>query len=478
MPNYAYIGRTGRALRQTPFGNFIAFPLEIMRTGHNIFQQSIDEITSGIPELVGLGYKRLFSFGATVGGVPYGLVEMFKAKNDVTDQEMDALRKFVPEWSQNSTLIPTGRDENGNLKYIDFSYANAYDTLIRPFNAIVNQLGEGDLNRESLMNSLGQGMIESSAEILKPYATESIFTEALIDSTFRRGYGRGGRRIWSEEDETMVKIGKGMMHVGKSLTPGSISQMKRLGQAATGTADKYGNLYNLSDELPGLWGGREIVADPARALTYMTTRFGSDLKKDNALFIAPLLRGGRITSEDIIDRYKYAESRKFNTMKEMFANIKAARTLGVPEYKIRNTVSRRGINKDTLNDLFQGVFTPARPNTFFINRVSEINRDLNNKEGVEVPNPYFKALPELNQLINGNRRISLDDGNVSFYRQINEEPQALTPIRPVELPPSNISAAGVQPKLNPPPLTDQRAAVQNRGSEIFNNSITFGTTRS
>ena len=95
-----------------------------------------------------------------------------------------------------------------------------------------------------------------------------------------------------------------------------------------------------------------------------------------------------------------------------------------------------------------------------------------------MPNPYFKALPELNQLINGNRRISLDDGNVSFYRQINEEPQALTPIRPVELPPSNISAAGVQPKLNPPPLTDQRAAVQNRGSEIFNNSITFGTTRS
>ena len=175
----------------------------------------------------------MFSFGATVGGVPYGLVEMFKAKNDVTDQEMDALRKFVPEWSQNSTLIPTGRDENGNLKYIDFSYANAYDTLIRPFNAIVNQIGEGDLNRESLMNSLGQGMIESSAELLKPYATESIFTEALIDSTFRRGYGRGGRRIWSEEDETMVKIGKGMLHVGKSLTPGSISQMKRLGQVAT-----------------------------------------------------------------------------------------------------------------------------------------------------------------------------------------------------------------------------------------------------
>ena len=41
----------------------------------------------------------------------------------------------------------------------------------------------------------------------------------------------------------------------------------------------------------------------------MTTRFGSDLKKDNTLFIAPLLRGGRVGSEDILDRYKYAECR-------------------------------------------------------------------------------------------------------------------------------------------------------------------------
>ena len=474
VPNYAYIGRTGRALRQTPFGNFIAFPLEIMRTGNNILQQSIDDITSGIPELVGLGYKRLFSFGATIGGVPYGLTEMFKAKNDVTDKEMQALRKFVPEWSENSTLLPTGRDEDGNLKYIDFSYMNAYDSLIRPFNAVLTQIGEGNLNKESLMKSLGEGMIESSSELLKPYATESIFTEALIDSTFRRGYGRSGRRIWSEEDETMVKIGKGMLHVGKSLTPGSISQMKRLGQAATGTTDKYGNLYNLSDELPGLWGGREITADPAKALTYMTTRFGSDLKKDNNLFIGPLLKGGRVDAEDIINKYKYSESRKFNTMKEMYANIEAARDLGVPEYKIRKTITRRGIPKDVLNNLFQGVFTPDRPNKFFVTKMSQINRDLNQKEGVNLPNPYFKALPEVNELINGNRRISLSNGNLSFYRERDNQQQSLTPIEPLKLPPSNASAAKMTPKLSPVNINNQ-ATTAIRGQQLFNDrdEITF-----
>ena len=54
------------------------------------------------------------------------------------------MRRFVPDWSKNSTLLPMGRDEEGNLKYVDFSYSNAYDTLIRPFNAIVGALGRGE----------------------------------------------------------------------------------------------------------------------------------------------------------------------------------------------------------------------------------------------------------------------------------------------------------------------------------------------
>ena len=48
MPNYGYVGRTAKALRQSPFGNFIAFPLEILRTGNNILTGSIDDITAGI----------------------------------------------------------------------------------------------------------------------------------------------------------------------------------------------------------------------------------------------------------------------------------------------------------------------------------------------------------------------------------------------------------------------------------------------
>ena len=92
VPNYNYVGRTARALRQTPYGNFIAFPLEIMRTGNNIMTQAIEEIASGVPGLATLGYRRLLSFGATVGGLPIALTEIFKAQHGVTDEELEALR--------------------------------------------------------------------------------------------------------------------------------------------------------------------------------------------------------------------------------------------------------------------------------------------------------------------------------------------------------------------------------------------------
>ena len=53
---------------------------------------------------------------------------------------------------------------------------------------------------------MGDGM----TELMDPFASESIFIEGLIDSTIRRGIGKDGRRVWSQADDPMVKIGKGV----------------------------------------------------------------------------------------------------------------------------------------------------------------------------------------------------------------------------------------------------------------------------
>jgi hypothetical protein len=426
VPNYGYVGRTARALRQSPFGNFIAFPLEIMRTGNNIYSTAIDEITSGIgkgtysnpeiPGLMKLGLKRLFSFGMTVGGVPYTLVQTAKAVHNVTDEEMEALRRMVPEWSKNSTLIPVGRDENGYLKYTDFSYNNAYDTLIRPFQAVVNALNTSGGNKDSLMEALGTGMTDALSEVMKPYATESIYTEALIDSTIRRGIGREGRRVWDEADDIGVRMLKGTLHVAKSLQPGSIAQFKRIGDAVRGKADKkYGQTFNLSDELPGLIGLRAIDSNPERAMKYMVTSFGSNLKKADNLFIAPLLRGGRVSPEQIVDQYKYSEQRRFAFMRDMYKDIEAARALGMPDNLIRRELEKRkGLQKDVIRQIMSGTYVPKPPSSFFVNRIREINNKLNEEEGVDVENPYFIASPFIGDIISDNRNIDLLDDELMF----------------------------------------------------------------
>ena len=457
VPNYEFIGRTAKALRQSPFGNFIAFPLEIMRTGNNIMTQSIDEITSGIPELKALGLRRLLAFGTTVGGIPYTLSEVFKAKNNVSDEEVQALRRFVPEWSKNSTLIPTGRDEKGNLKYTDASYSLAYDFLIRPYQAVTNAMAQTDGSNESLKEALGKGITDGMVEIMRPFTEESIFIAGLVDSTIRRGVGRDGRRVWSQQDDPMLKIGKGVLHVGESLLPGSLPQLKRIGQAVTGKTAKYGDLYKLEDELPGIFGFRSVTSDPAKALTFMTTAFVRDLKGADNLFTAPLLRGGRVTKKDIINSYKYSQAQRFSILKDMYKNIDAARTLGVSNSVINRKVKRRGVIKDVFDQLMKGKFTPTRPSDFFIKRLSEINRDLNQKEGVQVPNPYLEALPELNKILLDNRNTNLLDDEIKFYEDpeppvIQQEPRITAPpLNTVNISPNVVGAQGQNVGLSLPP---------------------------
>jgi len=445
VPNYSYVGRTGQALRLSPFGNFIAFPLEILRTGSNIIEQAIKERASGIPEIMRLGNKRLLSFGLTVGGIPKITQEAFKAMHDVSNEEMEALRRTVPEWSKNSTLLPMGRDKNGYLKYVDFSYSNAYDTLLRPFNTVFNKISQGDNDETSLKEALGEGLQESAAELLKPFTDESIFTEALVDSTIRRGIGRDGRRVWSQADDPFIKIVKGIGHVSKSFEPGSYSQLKRLGNSLLGRADpKYGTEYDLFDELPGLAGFGIKQSNPERSLIYKTSKFSSDLKKSENLFTTPLLRGGRVNPEDIVNSYQYSEIRRFGVLKEMAKDIEAMRELGMPDFKIRKELEKRkGLSREVISDLMLGRYKPKRPSDFFISRTAEINRDLNRKEGKAVANPYIKALPALNDIIQKNSRIDLLDGDLSF----EDVESKLTPREPIIPTPPLTTPTSIDPSL-------------------------------
>ena len=61
-----------------------------------------------------------------------------------------------------------------------------------------------------------------------------------------------------------------------------------------------------------------------------------------------------------------------------------------------------------------GTYTPKSPSEFFVTRMGEINRDLNEKEGISIPNPYYQVLPSILDIINKNRGLNILNENVSF----------------------------------------------------------------
>ena len=117
------------------------------------------------------------------------------------------------------------------------------------------------------------------------------------------------------------------------------------------------------------------------------------------------------------------------------------------EYKIRKKLEdRKGLNKDTVNNLLFGFYTPKKPSDFFVNRMSEINNDLNRKEGLNLPNPYFEAQPFINEIINKNNRINLLEGDISFSQLGAQLPQVRsapvtqqTGINPTAINPNNFT---------------------------------------
>ena len=486
IPNYSYVGRTGQVLRQSPFGNFIAYPLEIMRSGSNIYASAIDEISFGkklmkLAEesgtgssiskilnkedlikagklLQGVGHRRLLGFGMTTTGLPVTLVAGFQAINNVSNNELDSLRRFVPEWSRNSTLLPVGRNEKGYLKYIDFGYANAYDPLIRPFGAIMTELAQGNATKESLMASLGKGLMQGTSEILKPFSSESIYTEALVDTVLRKGVDKDGKRVWSEEDDPFVKVLKSVNHITKTFTPGSYNQLKRISEAAVGKADQYGRKYELKDELNSLYGFRVVQSDPESDLTYKVTKFGSGLDKDRNLFSAPLLKGGRVKPEDIIDSYAYSEARRFQTMKEMYLDIDAARKMGVSNRAIEEKLkARKGLGKDDIESVMKGRYLPDEPNKFFIEKMQTITKDLNKKEDVSLPNPYNIARPVINSMASKNKGLNLKTDNMKVpFAPMQTGPSG------AEVEPKNILPATVPTNTGTPIIGGQTSSLPNQ----------------
>ena len=412
IPNYEYVGEFIKTLRRLPLGTFVAFPAEIIRTGFNTIQRGLRELqVEGFKQT---GLRRLTGVATTAAVVPAGLVEFGKALAGMTNDDMRALRTFVPSWSVNGLLMPLERDEKtGKVKYVDLSYIFPYDTLVRPVNTILNEAAKGQETGESLNKYLLDAGATSFYELAKPFISESIFFEAFADIVARNGRSRDGRQIFRPGDSTGEKIYKGGMHVVETFMPGSVNQVKRLFQAgALGNEkipDRYGQTYNLLDEAGGIFGFRAIELDPLDAMPFIITDFNKRNDSARASFVGDVLKGGLVSPAEIVDQYLKAERVRFQNFKQMHNAYKDALQLGANRSDLVKEMKR--ITRRERAAIIRGNYLPYLPGDGIRRAFNRNFRDLEEELGREIQNPFPLALREILKIRRNNMNVDVNEGD-------------------------------------------------------------------
>jgi len=429
VPNYAYVGSAVKTARILPIGNFMSFPSEIIRTTTNIAEQGLKEmrhtpaagekiigstvtpyvniegkgLVKNNNEMYATGFKRLSGMAFTLGAVPIIATEGAKAIYDVTEEEIQALRQFVPEWSKNSTLIPIKTDD-GELRYIDFSHSNAYDVIARPYRTLVNNIIAGEQNDETLLSGFVDGVTEASAEIMNPFISESIWTEATADLIVRGGRTKEGRQLYTDQTPAGNKAAIRFLHLGNALAP-SYKQFVRLGEAAFGIPTKRGDELSIGPELAGFMGLRPIKVDPLASMGFKIAEYQTGIRNARREFTGGyfgILRGGRIKPNDIINAYYNSNKARFEVQREMYKNINAAGILGVDTGALRREFRDRQISPKTFLNLSNAKFEPYFPSEDIRARFAEIARNLGD------PNVYLEVAPILRSMRSMFRELPLD----------------------------------------------------------------------
>jgi hypothetical protein len=422
VPNYDYVGEFVKGLRKLPVGNFVSFPAEILRTGTNIVRRGLKEVNETIVRadgttvkpFQGIGYTRLFGMGATTVAVPYALTEAFKALYNVTSEEMEALRRYVPDWSKNSTLIPI-KGEDGKFKYIDFSHTNAYDTLTRPIQTVLNSISQGRTDQDGIMDDFLAGLFNATKELGEPFVSESIWTEAAVDVLPKGILGRGGvsssgSRVYNPEDTYGDKAKAIFKHIFKSQVPFSADQLKRIGMGTLkevgvtekGVFNKYGETYELGNELGGLVGFRAVEVNPAKSLKFKIRDYQQGVRDSRSLFTAKSLRGGPVDPQEIVQNYINANRALYSTRQDFQKDIDGARVLGLSESDLLSEVSDRMSSIDFRsidNDIFRPLAISDNVRIAFANNAANLG----------VTNPFLEAFPAIIDVQSELRSLNLSD---------------------------------------------------------------------
>ena len=425
VPNYDYVGRFAEALRTGPaalLGNFIAFPTEIVRTSANILALGFKEAKSSNSTIRKRGWTRLAGYGTAAYGVGAAAQLIGKAISDVDDEDIEAARKFLPDWAQNNLIIPIVKKseaEGGGFDFIDGSYIAVYDDLAKTVPTIINEASKAMDEGRSTADAVVSGITEAMGNFSEPFLEPSIYAQAMLDITQNRN-SNTGRPIWNEAEGRGRPLGgvgeetvAYLNYVWDRVAPGFVSATEKVARGAQEgekAYNRFGTKQEFEDALASFFGIKVSRVNPTSSLSFALTDLLNEQRDAEKIFTKEVYNKGAVTPQELLDAYLAMQKSNYFINQDIFSTFEAAELLNIREAVLNTTKKERLSakqrrmlrNKENLALKSRSALNSLRKDfdkqTEAIEEAEELpsNRFFPIDDLVEVYN-YFKDLPLLSQ---------------------------------------------------------------------------------
>lgn len=369
-PTYSKVPEAIQVIRKLPFGNFVSFPAEMIRTSFNLVNIAAKEVSSSNPLLRQIGYRRMMGTAFTIGGASKGALGIATALTGTTVDEIEAYkRSFAASWNKDSVLIPMDKWKEGKGKAINFSYFSPYEVVQKPIESFMRELQQGKMKNQDIDDRTLTLFGEFMGPLIQPFISEAIALERLND-VMPAGIGIGGRggmtksgsRVYSQTDEISDKITKSFSHIVQGVQPGAYTTGKKIFQGINEDLNRGGTPVNLRDELLALFSGIRIInVDVPRAYDYKITEYNKNKRSVTSaekFYTTENIqtRGGKVLE----DEFRQIQDEYFKVQQDFYNVLQDALDTGVSKRELRKRNKKRLSNRE-FNRILRGKFTPFEP---------------------------------------------------------------------------------------------------------------------
>lgn len=341
-PTYSLVPAAVKGVRRLPFvGPFVSFPSEVVRTTYKSVRLAIEEMKD--PRTRSIGVKRLIGNMVAMALGPT-LAATSRLMNNLTADDEEAMRRYMPAWSKNSWVAHTGHDKDGNRTYIDMGYTDPHAYLHSWLLAVMR----------------GEDVKDVALTVARPFIEEELLTRVMLDAA--RNKTEQGRPVYNPQSSTVQQAKDSAAHIGAAFVPGSVDSANQLRRSLAGEPNpRSGQPYDVPSEALANVGFRTSTVDLKRSLGYKARAFDKQKTEAEVILKDTTGRYGMVSDQDILAAREKMETARRRVYDELRADVLAAEKLGMSRSEVVKVLKDAGVSQDDVRAVTSGKYAEFRP---------------------------------------------------------------------------------------------------------------------